>query len=286
MASRPFKQVDVFTSVPFLGNPVAVVLDGVGLDADAMQAFARWTNLSETTFVCPPTDDAADYELRIFTPNFELPFAGHPTLGSAHAVLDAGLVTPAHGRLVQQCKVGLVEIAVPDDWRGEGLSFRLPPDDVRFAPDSEGLIAAMRVEGLVGDPAVVNVGPRWVIAQLWSAAAVEALKPDLPALADYDRAHGTTGLTVFAETGDAERSIKVRSFAPLDGIAEDPVCGSGNGAVAAFRFSNDDVRVGDTYMASQGREIGRDGKVHVRIAADGIHIGGNCVTCIDGSVTL
>lgn len=284
--ARPFKQVDVFTAVPFFGNPVAVVLDGDGLTTEEMQRFARWTNLSETTFVCAAEDASANYRLRIFTPNFELPFAGHPTLGSAHAVLEAGIATPNHGRLVQQCKVGLVEIAVPDDWQAEGLSFRLPPDTIRPAPDAPALAAAIGGVPLARDASVVNVGPHWTIAQLESVNDLEALKPDLVALADYDRANNTTGLTVFAETGDDALGIKVRSFAPLDGIAEDPVCGSGNGAVAAFRFSNEDVRVGDAYVASQGREIGRDGRIYARIMPDGIHIGGNCVTCIEGTVTL
>ncbi len=284
--SRAFKQVDVFTAVPFLGNPVAVVLDADGLSADEMQRFARWTNLSETTFVLPATEEWADYQLRIFTPGAELPFAGHPTLGSAHAVLEAGLATPNHGRLVQQCQVGLIDIAVPDDWSTDGLSFRLPPDKTRPAPEADKLLAALGARELASTPAIVDVGPHWVVAQLFSASDIEALTPDLVALAAYDRAHQTTGLTVFAETGDDEGGIRVRSFAPLDGISEDPVCGSGNGAVAAFRSSNGDVRVNDAYVASQGREIGRDGKVQVRIMADGIHIGGNCVTCIDGAVTL
>lgn len=284
--ARAFKQVDVFTAEPFLGNPVAVVLDGEGLSTDEMQCFARWTNLSETTFVLPASDDGADYQLRIFTPGAELPFAGHPTLGSAHAVLEAEIAAPSHGRLVQQCKVGLVEIAVPDDWRADGLSFRLPPDTISPAPEADALVIALDAGELVNAPAVVDVGPRWVIAQLGSVDEIAGLAPDLPALAAYDRAHDTTGLTVFAEAGDDEGGIKVRTFAPLDGIAEDPVCGSGNGAVAAFRFSKEDVRVGDAYVASQGREIGRDGKIHIRIMADGIHVGGNCVTCIEGTVTL
>jgi PhzF family phenazine biosynthesis protein len=283
---RAFKQVDVFTAVPFLGNPVAVVLNGSGVSTDEMQRFARWTNLSETTFVCPPSVDVADYELRIFTPNFELPFAGHPTLGSAHAVLDAGLVTPRQGRLIQQCKVGLVEIAVPADWRADGLSFRLPAHTAEPAPEPDVLRKAMDASSFLGEAQVVNVGPRWVIVQLETADAVAALAPDLPALAAYDRAHGTTGLTVFAETGDGQGGIKVRSFAPLDGIAEDPVCGSGNGSVAAFRLEAGQVQTGDHYLASQGREIGRDGIIAVRFGDDGIHVGGHCVTCIDGTVTL
>ncbi len=284
---RPFKQVDVFTSVPFMGNPVAVVMDGAGLSDAQMQQFANWTNLSETTFILPPIDPAADYHLRIFTPKMELLFAGHPTLGSAHAALEAGIVTPKNGKLTMQCGVGLVDIAVPDDWRGEGLSFRLPSHKMWDAPDPVALVDVMRSQGkLKADPSVIDVGPHWVIAEFEDAADVSAFKPNLPALADYDTAHRTTGLTIFAEIGDGNGGIIVRSYAPLDGIAEDPVCGSGNGSVAAYRLETGSVSPGQNYIASQGREIGRDGIIRVRIAEDGIHIGGNSVTCIDGAVSL
>ena len=284
---RRFKQVDVFTSVPFKGNPLAVVLDGAGLTDAQMQRFANWTNLSETTFILPASDPAADYLLRIFTPKMELPFAGHPTLGSAHAALEAGIASAKDGKLTMHCGVGLVDIAVPDDWRSEGLSFRLPDHKIWPAPDPAALIDAMRSHGkLKADPSVIDVGPHWVIAEFSEAADVSAFAPDLPALAEYDRAHGTTGITIFAETGDGAGGIIVRSFAPLDGIAEDPVCGSGNGSVAAYRLETGSVSRGQSYVASQGREIGRDGIIRVRIADDGIHIGGNSVTCVDGVVTL
>ena len=284
---RPFKQVDVFTSVPFKGNPLAVVLDATGLSDAQMQRFANWTNLSETTFILPASDAAADYHLRIFTPKMELPFAGHPTLGSAHAALEAGIATPKNGKLTMQCGVGLVNISVPDDWRTEGLSFRLPDHKIWSAPDLAALIDAMRSHGkLKADPLVIDVGPHWVIAEFLNAADVSAFAPNLPALADYDRAHGTTGITIFAESHDGAGGIIVRSFAPLDGIAEDPVCGSGNGSVAAYRLETGSVVRGQSYIASQGREIGRDGIIRVRIADDGIHIGGNSVTCVEGIVGL
>ncbi len=281
---RAFRQVDVFTATPFMGNPVAMVLDCDGLSDAAMQRFANWTNLSETTFVLPAINPAADYCLRIFTPRFELPFAGHPTLGSAHALLDAGRATPANGKLIQQCAVGLVEIAVPDDWRDAGLSFRLPPHKLRTAPAPDALISAMRGGAPVSEPAIVDVGPKWAIAQFADEAKVRSLAPDLAALAAYDRAHGSTGLTVFAETDGSD--IVVRSFAPLDGIAEDPVCGSGNGSVAAYRLEHGAMTVGSAYSASQGREVGRDGTVAVRYADDGIHVGGRCVTCVSGVVEI
>lgn len=277
MTTRPFMQVDVFTATALKGNPVAVVLDGEGLTDADMQQFANWTNLSETTFVLPATDPAADYRLRIFTPKSELPFAGHPTLGSAHAVIAAGLATPRHGKLVQQCAVGLVEVGVT----GADLSFRLPPAQIDPAPQPEVLTAALG-GSVVAPPQVVNVGPRWVIAELPTPAAVRALAPDLTALAAYDRAHRVTGQTIFAV--EAGGDAVVRSFAAGDGIAEDPVCGSGNGAVAVYRRWAHGEEA--DYAASQGREIGRDGVIRVRYANGEITVGGQCVTVIEGMVRI
>jgi PhzF family phenazine biosynthesis protein len=281
MKDRAFKQVDVFTAVPLLGNPVAVVLDGAGLDDATMQRVANWTNLSETTFVLPPEDPAADYRVRIFTPRAELPFAGHPTLGTAHAVIEAGLVTPKDGQLVQECAVGLVAVAV----EAGGLSFRLPRYARTDAPEPDILATALGgAELLAAPPVIMDVGPRWVIAELATAQAVEALAPDLAALAAYDTRHGTTGLTVFASGGGAD--VTVRTFAPADGIAEDPVCGSGNGAVAAYRLLMGQIGDGSTYRATQGRQVGRDGQISVRIAGANVHVGGSCVTCITGTLRL
>lgn len=277
---RPFKQVDVFTAVALKGNPVAVILDAQGLSAEQMQAIANWTNLSETTFVTPATDASADYSVRIFTPKSELPFAGHPTLGTAHAVIEAGLATPKNGKVVQQCAVGLVEVSVA----GTGLSFRLPRYAYEEAPEAGQLAAALGEGAIKGAPQIVNVGPRWVIAELASAETVEQLQPDLQILADYDRAQSTTGMTVYADKADG--GIVVRSFAPADGIAEDPVCGSGNGAVAAYRLKAQQVSAGSEYVASQGRQVGRDGNVRVRIEGDAIHVGGDCVTVVDGTFRI
>lgn len=277
---RPFKQVDVFTAVALKGNPVAVILDAQGLSAEQMQAIANWTNLSETTFVSPATDASADYSVRIFTPKSELPFAGHPTLGTAHAVIEAGLAMPKNGKVVQQCAVGLVEVSVA----GTGLSFRLPRYAYEEAPEASQLADALGEGAIKGAPQIVNVGPRWVIAELASAETVEQLQPDLQILADYDRAQSTTGMTVYAEKPDG--GIVVRSFAPADGIAEDPVCGSGNGAVAAYRLKAQQVSAGSEYVASQGRQVGRDGNVRVRIEGDAIHVGGDCVTVVDGTFRI
>jgi PhzF family phenazine biosynthesis protein len=278
--ARPFKQVDVFTSVALKGNPVAVILDAQGLSSEDMQAIANWTNLSETTFVTPATDPAADYAVRIFTPRSELPFAGHPTLGTAHAVIEAGLASPKDGKLIQQCAVGLVEVSHSSD----GLSFRLPRYAYEDAPEVQRLVAALGEGAITGEPQIVNVGPRWVIAELASVAVLEALAPDLVGLAQYDRQHQTTGLTVFAN--DEGGKVVARSFAPADGLMEDPVCGSGNAAVAAFRLRLGQIAAGSNYTVSQGRQVGRDGTVHVRIEGDAIHVGGACMTVVDGSFRL
>jgi PhzF family phenazine biosynthesis protein len=279
-SDRPFKQVDVFTSVALKGNPVAVVLDAQGLSVEDMQAIANWTNLSETTFVTPASDPAADYAVRIFTPKSELPFAGHPTLGTAHAVLEAKLASPKDGKLIQQCAVGLVEVSQSSD----GLSFRLPRYSYEDAPDADQLFAALGGGAISGQPQIVNVGPRWVIAELVSVQILETLAPDLALLANYDKKHGTTGITVFANGDDG--TVMVRSFAPADGIAEDPVCGSGNAAVAAYRLRLDQIGAGSGYTASQGRQVGRDGIVQVRIEGDAIHVGGQCVTVVEGCFRL
>lgn len=274
---RAFAQVDVFTAVPYLGNPVAVVLDGAGLTDAEMQGFANWTNLSETTFVLPPSNPEADYRVRIFTPKAELPFAGHPTLGTAHAVIAAGLAPPQDGKLVQECAVGLVELTVGL----AGLSFKLPHYSLTELADPEA--TAWIGAAVKGGAQAVDVGPVWLIAELAEVAALEQLAHDEARLAAYYVPRGMTGATLFAVKGER---VVVRSFAPGDGIAEDPVCGSGNAAVAAFQLLAGQIGAGESYVASQGRQVGRDGKVSVRIDGADIHIGGECLTCVEGKVTL
>lgn len=275
--SRRFAQVDVFTAVPLMGNPVAVVLDGEGLSTEQMQAMAAWTNLSETTFVLPPTRDGADYRVRIFTPRAELPFAGHPTLGTAHAVIEAGLATPHGGKLVQECAVGLVELTVGEG----GLSFRLPRYALTPLTDPEA--TAWINAPVKGAAQAVDVGPVWLVAEVDGIAALENLAHDEARLAAYYVPKGWTGATLYAAE---DGRVVVRSFAPGDGIAEDPVCGSGNGAAAAFRLAAGQVGAGDSYRASQGRQVGRDGWIDVRFEGTDIHIGGQCVTVITGSAAL
>ena len=279
MRGRKFSQVDVFTKVAFKGNPVAVVLDGDGLTDAEMQSFANWTNLSETTFVLPASDPSADYRVRIFTPKAELPFAGHPTLGTAHAVMEAGIAAARHGKLVQQCAVGLVELTVSDG----ALSFQLPRYAVNDAPGGDEATAWIGGAALNGAAKAVDVGPVWLIAELAEIAALETLQHDPARLTAYYEEYGLTGATLFATDGTR---IIVRSFAPGDGIPEDPVCGSGNGAVAAYRLWAGQVASGDSYRASQGRQLGRDGWIDIRIDGADIHVGGACVTCVTGQVQL
>ena len=291
MPARRFKQVDVFTTRPFFGNPVAVVLDGDGLDTAAMQRIAAWTNLSETTFVLRPTATGADYRLRIFTPRAELPFAGHPTVGSAHAVLEAGLVA-AKPELRQECGAGVLRLTV----EGAGGERRIAVEAPAATLEPLSADAARGVERALGAPLapgstaqVVAIGPRWLTVMLADAAAVRGLAPDMAAVAAVSRPLGATGITVFAparvgnEAGDHD--VVVRSFAPADGIPEDPVCGSGNAAVGAW-LQHAGMEVGGRggHVASQGRELGRDGYVNVRFDAGTrrVWIGGAAVTCVDG----
>ncbi|TSD61201.1 PhzF family phenazine biosynthesis protein [Variovorax sp. KBS0712] len=290
--SHRYTVVDVFTSRPLAGNPVAVVFDADGLDTEAMQSIARWTNLSETTFVLPPTTPAADYRLRIFTPRSELPFAGHPALGSAHAVLEAGRATPREGgRLVQQCHIGLVDVAVEEGAEGRQLAFASPSAQIEPLPAAD----VAELERILGcalnreaAPAIVNVGPRWVILPLNDAATVRELQPDVARLAAFERRLAITGVTVFGRYPQGDVAIEVRTFAPSCGVEEDPVCGSGNASVAAFQWERGLLPAGGTaYVAAQGRCVGRDGRVKVQVDADGrVRVGGSCITCVEGVLAL
>jgi PhzF family phenazine biosynthesis protein len=281
----PFKQVDVFTDVPFKGNPVAVILDGDGLTTAQMQSIANWTNLSETTFVCAPAQADADYRLRIFTPRRELPFAGHPTIGSAWAALQHGLKPKTPGRPVQECGKGLIALRMV----GQRLFLALP-EPAFTAPDGAQLIAMATALGVAADElilsSIVDVGAIWFTAQLRSAEKVIALEPDMAALAALGN-DLYTGVTVFGlHPAGSAAAVEVRSFAPACGVPEDPVCGSGNGCVAAVIRSHR-ILTAPAYVASQGQCLGRDGRVQVEFDADGaIWLGGNAVTCVDGSIAV
>jgi PhzF family phenazine biosynthesis protein len=289
MSGRRFKQVDVFTRIPFLGNPVAVVLDADGLSGEQMQRIAGWTNLSETTFVLPPTMAGADYRLRIFTPRAELPFAGHPTLGSAHAVLEAGIASSRDGRLWQECGAGVVQLAI-EEHSAARLWLESPPrtlsalDPAQREPLARAL--GVRIEH-EPPPQVVDTGPSWLVARLADAQCVGVLAPDLAAIAALSTALDITGVVVFGAANDGVAAIHVRAFAPAHGVPEDPVCGSGNISVAAFAAKTGwTQQIGTHYVARQGMQLGRDGRVALRVADAGemIWLGGDAVTCVDGMV--
>ena len=284
MKTVRFKQVDVFTRVPFRGNPVAVVLHGAGLSDADMQRIAAWTNLSETTFVLPPSVPGADYKLRIFTPRFELPFAGHPTIGSAHAVLEGGVAKAKNGKLRQECGVGVLDLQVDGDmlWLDSPAATETP----LTGSDLLLLKNCMKKEPK-HVPLIINVGPRWLVAELADAGEVDALEPDMQVLTELSNRLSIGGLTVYGAASDGKSAIHVRSFAPAHGIAEDPVCGSGNISVAAYlQKSGQGARFGERYVARQGMQLGRDGQVSVRFEGSRIFLGGSAVTCVEGTLRL
>jgi PhzF family phenazine biosynthesis protein len=314
--TRPFAQVDVFTAHPYLGNPLAVVLDGAGLSDEGMQAFARWTNLSETTFLLPPSPEGqaqgADYRVRIFTPGGELPFAGHPTLGSCHAWLEAGGAPRAGNTIVQECQAGLIRIQRD----GTRLAFGAPPLK-RSNPSPKLLAQVAAALGL--KPAHIiaaqhlDNGPQWLGLLLDSPQTVLQLQPDHAALKDLGQKVGVAGVepapaapTLIARAnrearafgarsadaapaksagGEEHIALEVRAFAAPLGINEDPVTGSLNASLAQWLIA--DGFATTDYIAAQGTCIGREGRVHIRQDAGGqVWVGGHSVTCIRGSVTL
>jgi PhzF family phenazine biosynthesis protein len=314
MKTRPFKQVDVFTDTPYLGNPLAVVLDGAGLSTDEMQHFAHWTNLSETTFLLPPTPEAAaagaDYQVRIFTTAYEMPFAGHPTLGSCHAWLEAGGQPKHHEFIVQQCPVGLVRIRRS----GQQLAFAAPPL-TRRALDAKlltTLLAALslRPEQVLASQHLIN-GPHFIgllLDQADTVLAVQAKLQDLRECLGQVKVGGVGLAALDGNTSDSaliKRSNReARAFAsPTDAAAQtarltvrflfdsgvtvldDPVTGSFNASLAQWLIA--DGLAPAQYLATQGTCLGRLGQVHISQDATGqVWVGGDCVTCIDGTVRL
>ncbi|MDO9434213.1 PhzF family phenazine biosynthesis protein [Hydrogenophaga sp.] len=294
MAQRPFQQVDVFTDTPYFGNPLGVVLDGSGLNTEAMQRFTDWTNLSECTFLLPPTDEGraagADYRVRIFCPGRELPFAGHPTLGSCHAWLQAGGQARAQTHVVQECGVGLVRIRRGAATReaaqrgGELLAFAAPPLR-RSGPLEEADVELIaRGLGLARDDITAHAwcdnGPAWRGVMLRSAEQVLAVRPDAQVLAGLE-----IGL-VGPHPAGSDTAFEVRAFFPGNqALTEDPVTGSLNAAVAQWLMGAGIAPA--RYVAAQGKAMARAGRVHVERDADGtIWIGGASVTCIEGQVSL
>jgi len=290
MRRRDFLQLDVFADRPGAGNPLAVVLDARDLDTAAMQAFAAWTNLSETTFVLPPVAAGASYRVRIFTPRQELPFAGHPSVGTAHAVLESGLAEVVDGRLVQECAAGLLPLTVTGHGAGRRIAVRAPRGRQRpLRMDHDAALAAALAGPGRGElpPALIDNGPAWWVVELADDQAVRGMVPDLAAIAALTELTGAVGLAVFGRAAAGlDHALAVRAFCPADGIPEDPVTGSANAAIAAWLHESGALAaIGNPYVASQGREIGRDGRVEVRVDEDGeAWIGGCTQTVIRGTL--
>ncbi len=277
---REFKQVDVFASAPFLGNPLAAVVDGTDLPAELMQRFARWTNLSETVFLLPPSSPDADYAVRIFTPFQELPFAGHPTLGAARAWLDSGGTPRARGRIVQECGAGLVPIVCD----GADLAFQAPATR-RSGPIEEDrlaeIAAALGVDaGRILDHQWVDDGPGWAAVEVSSAEEVLALEPDFSGLPEA--MVGVVGAR--GRRGPGEAAYEVRAFAPRAGVAEDPVTGSLNASIGQWFLARGDVPL--PYTVSQGARVGRAGLLTVSHVEGAVWVGGAAITRIVGEVAM
>jgi PhzF family phenazine biosynthesis protein len=282
MRQRPFKQVDVFTPVAYRGNPLAVVLDGSDLSDEQMQHFAAWTNLSETTFLLPPTQDSADYRVRIFTPGGELPFAGHPTLGTCHAWLQAGGRPRRGDVIVQECKQGLVNLRR----QGERLAFAAPASK-RSAPSAAVLAQVAGALGLKANQVIaaqaLDNGPVWLSLLVDDPQTVLALKPDQAALRAGGHKVGVAAR--YRDAREGEPMLEVRAFAEPVGIPEDPVTGSLNASLAQWLM--DEGHLPARYLAAQGACLGRAGRVHVERDDHGqVWVGGQSVTCIEGSVLL
>jgi PhzF family phenazine biosynthesis protein len=274
---RPFAQVDVFAERRHTGNPVAVVLEAAGVSDEEMQRFAHWTNLSETTFVLPPEHPEADYRVRIFTPSQELPFAGHPTLGTCHAWLSAGGTPQDPDVVVQECEAGLVRVRPTPS----GLAFAAPPL-LRSGPVEEALIERIASALGIGRAEIVDAqwadnGPGWVAVLLDSAEAVLALAP---AFVDLDL--GVAGL----HPEGSPEAVEVRAFFPKDGtLAEDPVTGSLNASLGQWLLGSGRLRA--PYVARQGTALGRSGRVHLSRDPDGtVWVGGGTLTCVEGEAAL
>ncbi|HBK55967.1 MAG TPA: phenazine biosynthesis protein [Xanthomonadales bacterium] len=306
MPSLPFKQVDVFCYRPLQGNPLAVIALDHEPEAAWMQAVAAWTNLSETAFLLPPTTTEASYRVRIFTPRRELPFAGHPSVGAAHAALEFARVSAESGRLIQECGAGLLPLTVEPGPDGPIISVRAPTariqpeswlesqSESQSKPDQPGIAdAALRSlldAALAGlplaalGPCRIDNGPIWWTVEIADAHALRRHRPDLAAIARLTEATGTVGLAAFADARDDDCDRVVRAWCPADGIPEDPVTGSVNACIGARLLDAGRIGIGNRYIASQGREVGRDGRVIVTAASDGIWVGGGAVTVIDGSL--
>lgn len=286
MPAYAISHCDVFAPRTGTGNPLAVVLDAEGLSETDMQRIAHWLNLAETTFVLPASTPQADYRVRIFTTQKEIAFAGHPSIGTAHALIDAGRVHARDGLLRQECQAGVLPIRVQPESTDNAYSVRVPSSRlVRYADPGDALFKPVLPAALWTDlkPALVEGGRRWWLAQLGDEAAVRGFQPDSYAIAALARETGSLGLCIFARTADG---LVVRAFPLGVGIAEDPASGAANAAIAAFLHETNQLgALGRRYRVSQGREIGRDAVLTLEVDAEGeVWVGGDCRTVLRGEL--
>lgn len=287
MTDRRYLQLDVFAARAGAGNPLGVILDSEGLDAAAMQALAAWLNLSETVFFLPP-DKGASYRIRIFTPSTELPFAGHPSVGAAWAAVSYGIAQPHDGALVQQCAAGMLPVCIAGPANSCIVQLASPP--ARQLPAQSGTVPE-QIKALVADgqlPELWDNGPRWWLVPARDARSVRDLQPDMGALFDWTNATDATGVAVFAHEAGTDHALVVRAFCPGDAesVPEDPVTGSANALIGAWLRQRGQLPGADgRYVVSQGREVGRDGRVQVSVDTQGtVWIGGQVQRVIQGQV--
>lgn len=289
----PFKQVDVFTSVPFKGNPVAVVncmnISCEEISNEKLQAIATWTNLSETTFLFKPTTDKFDYKLRIFTPISELPFAGHPTIGSCKAFLEH-TSTKGATKILQECEIGIVELTVDDEGK---ISFKAEKADIEEIPEKaiEEYEESLKVQ-YIAKPKLLRVGPKWVVYLTSDSKTCFEADPNFALLNEVSKRFGHTGIILAGPKSEGSKTeFEMRAFAPCEGVPEDPVCGSGSIALVRYLQNLYNFQQTIDINITQGGRVGRNGyiKCCIRIGADGIvsySSGGDAVTVISGSITL
>jgi PhzF family phenazine biosynthesis protein len=288
MSSFRYMHLDVFTATPGGGNHLGVVTDARDWSTDDMQQFARWTALVETTFLLPPNDPAASYRVRMFTPHKEIPFAGHPSIGSAHAALECGLVVPRDGLLWQECGAGTLPIRVLGSGGERELSLKSPDQRVEATGlDAHPLLAAalQGVEAGCLPPALVDGGRRWWLAEIADESSLRAWQPDHTAIGALAKATGSMGICAFARARGASYQLVVRALAAGAGITEDPASGAANGSVAAYiAHTEAGGELARGYTVSQGREVGHDARLVATIEGDAIWVGGRTRTIIDGTL--
>ena len=289
MALRPFVQVDVFADRPGAGNPLAVLPDASGLDDAAMQAIARWTRLPETTFVFPPTRAGASYAIRMFSPKKEVPFAGHPSVGTAHVVLDAGLAAPRDGLLLQEGIAGVLPLRVDMDGGVRRIAIRTPRARLVETADARGARMTEALDWLpTGElpPALMDGGRRWWIAEARDEASLRNARPDWDAIAGLARATESMGVLAFARCEGGDYQVAARAFVGGPGVFEDAASGAANATLAAWLALRDALPGHEgRYRVSQGREVGHDARLEMHVDADGeVWSGGQVVSVVRGTI--